>query len=113
MKATNNIKTIVSKVATKITVLYIRCRRRLLRPIKYDSGADQNISYKYLWYSFYEHYLINKRYQPQDIFIKADDDIVFVDISSFQLFLNEIINSTGPNIHFLNIINNDAGFCCP
>ena len=70
----------------------------------------QNVSYKYLWYSFYEHYLINKRYQPQDIFIKADDDIVFVDISSFQLFINEIINCTGSNLHFPNIINNDAGF---
>ena len=70
----------------------------------------QNISYKYLWYSFYEHYLTNKRYQPQDIFIKADDDVVFIDISSFQLFLNEIINCTGTNLHFPNIINNDAGF---
>ena len=64
----------------------------------------------YLWYSFYEHYLNNKRYLPQDILIKADDDIVFVDISSFQAFIEAVANSTDKGLHFPNIINNDVGF---
>lgn len=69
-----------------------------------------NSSDKYLWYSFYEHYLTNERYRPQDIFIKADDDISFIDISYFQTFIDEITNWNGSNLHFPNIINNDVGF---
>jgi len=65
---------------------------------------------EYLWYSFHAHYLKNKRYRPQDILIKADDDIVYIHMSSFQAFLDEVGNSSDNNLHFPNIINNDVGF---
>ena len=64
----------------------------------------------YLWYSFHDHYLNNKRYRPQDILIKADDDIVHIDMSSFPAFVDKVANSSNNNLHFPNIINNDVGF---
>jgi len=71
------------------------------------SNAHHN---EYLWYSFHEHYLKNKRYQSQDILIKADDDIVYIHMSSFQAFMDKVGNSSDNNLHFPNIINNDVGF---
>jgi hypothetical protein len=65
---------------------------------------------KYLWHSFYTHYLNNKRYRPQDILIKADDDIVYIHMSSFKTFIEAVANSTDKSLHFPNIINNDVGF---
>ena len=60
----------------------------------------------YLFHSFYRHYLTNKRYRADDIIIKADDDIVFIDISRFDSFVNNISNK---HLYFPNIVNNDVG----
>jgi hypothetical protein len=86
-----------------------------LKPSRHNYRGDfthpgLSSAHKYLWYSFYEHYLTNERYRPHDILIKADDDISFIDISYFQTFINEITNWNGSNLHFPNIINNDVGF---
>jgi hypothetical protein len=78
-----------------------------LHSVKDASNAHHT---EYLWYSFYEHYLNNKRYRPQDILIKADDDIVYIHMSSFQAFVDKVRNSSDNNLHFPNIINNDVGF---
>jgi hypothetical protein len=69
--------------------------------------------YDYRWGSFYEHYAYNKRYRDTDILIKADDDIVYMDLSHFARFINDISSYTDgstTHLHFPNIINNDAGF---
>ena len=53
------------------------------RPYK-DSKRISRMNEGYLFQSFYRHYCTNKRYRPDDIIIKADDDIVFIDISRFD-----------------------------
>jgi len=45
--------------------------------------------------------------------IKADDDIVYMDLSHLAIFINDIssyADGTTTHLHFPNIINNDAGF---
>lgn len=69
-----------------------------------------NFTNSYLYGSFYIHYLNTKRYSATDILIKADDDIVFIDLSHFARFINAVAAYEGPHLHFPNIINNDAGF---
>lgn len=78
--------------------------------LDWDRG-DMTLKNGYLWGSFYAHYLENRRYKDNDIFIKGDDDIVFVDVAHFSKF-TEGISSRAYNqsIHFPNIINNDVGF---
>jgi hypothetical protein len=60
----------------------------------------------YLWEAYYNHYATHSRYEDEDIIFKADDDTVFIDVSSFASFLSQI---TTPNLYFPNIVNNDAG----
>jgi len=68
------------------------------------------LTMNYLYRSFYEHYAYNKRYRDTDILIKADDDIVYMDLSYFARYINDISSYPGTHLHFPNIINNDAGF---
>ena len=76
------------------------------------SGSSSFEDYDYKWGSFYEHYAYNKRYRDTDILIKADDDILYMDLSHFARFINDISSyaDTTTHLHFPNIINNDAGF---
>jgi hypothetical protein len=73
-------------------------------------------SNEYLWTSFYHHYGNNDKYYADDILIKADDDIVFIDISQFPVFIKQIMiykdedKNDDKYLHFPNIINNDVGF---
>lgn len=60
----------------------------------------------YLWESFYNHYSTHTRYRDHDIFVKADDDIVFLDIPHFAHFIDGIRTI---NLYFPNIVNNDIG----
>ena len=71
-----------------------------------DSKRVSRLNEGYLFQSFYRHYCTNKRYRPDDIIIKADDDIVFIDISRFDSFVNNISNK---HLYFPNIVNNDVG----
>jgi len=59
-----------------------------------------------LWEAYYEHYSTFAEYNDEDILIKADDDIVFVDVDKFGDFL-AIIQTA--HVYFPNIVNNDAG----
>jgi len=78
----------------------------------FQNSNNNNNNYRYQL--FYEHYLNNKRYQNNDILIKADDDIVFIDISYFPQFIKKVMSYNDKNndyyFHFPNIINNDVGF---
>jgi len=60
---------------------------------------------KYLnWNEYYEYYS-NATYDPEDILIKCDDDIVFLDVDQMPLYLNEIKQG---GIYYPNIVNNDV-----
>lgn len=84
---------------------------RLFGLPSYSSAPSAlNFSNSYLYGSFYIHYLNTKRYTATDILIKADDDIVFIDLSQFARFINAVAAYKGSHLHFPNIINNDLGF---
>lgn len=84
---------------------------RLFGLPSYSSAPSAlNFSNSYLYGSFYIHYLNTKRYTATDILIKADDDIVFIDLSQFAEFINAVAAYKGSHLHFPNIINNDLGF---
>jgi hypothetical protein len=59
-----------------------------------------------MWESFYDHYATHTHYRDHDILIKADDDIVFIDLPKFRHFVDGIRTL---NLYFPNIVNNDVG----
>ena len=69
---------------------------------KYVSSRTDN----YLWDKYYDHYSTDPRYKDEDILLKVDDDIVFLDVNKFGDFLGSIKTL---NLYFPNIVNNDAG----
>lgn len=80
---------------------------------KPSQSTDEKVSHfgvTYLWGSFYEHYLTNKRYRADDVLIKADDNVVFIDINYFPKFIESVASYKKSYLHFPNIINNDVGF---
>ena len=80
---------------------------RLFRRPPKDNNIKSPLNQGYRYQSYYDHYSNNQRYQSNDIIIKADDDIVYLDILSFEKFINNI---TFTSIHFPNIVNNDVTF---
>ena len=56
------------------------------------------------WNEYYEYYS-NANYNDEDILIKCDDDIVFIDTKQMCKYINEIKQG---GIYFPNIINNDV-----
>lgn len=82
---------------------------------KPSQSTDEQVSNQYdrvhyLYGSYYEHYLTNKRYHADDVLIKADDNVVFIDINHFPKFVESIVSYKNSYLHFPNIINNDVGF---
>ena len=71
--------------------------------LKTMAGARES---GHLWKAYYEHYSNSAEYDDEDILIKADDDIVFVDVDKFDDFLANIQTA---HVYFPNIVNNDAG----
>eukprot|EP01038_Epipyxis_sp_PR26KG_P006657 gene6657-9138_t len=60
-----------------------------------------------LWKTYYEYYSsAGGCFRDNDILIKADDDIVFIEIPNFQSFINGI---SSKHVYFANILNNDIG----
>ena len=57
------------------------------------------------WEEYYEYYCNQAEYNENDIIIKCDDDIVFIDIECFDNFINQIDDK---HIYFPNIVNNDV-----
>jgi len=80
------------------------------KPQQSTNRQARHNSGEYLWGSFYDHYSTNKRYAPEDVLIKADDDIVFIDVSYFPQFIDSVVSYKDSNLHFPNIVNNDVGF---
>ena len=57
------------------------------------------------WEEYYDYYCNQAEYNENDIIIKCDDDIVFIDIECFDDFINQIDDK---HIYFPNIVNNDV-----
>ena len=62
---------------------------------------------KSLWKEYYAHY--TARDYPNTILIKSDDDIVFIDVESFQSFIDYRSRDLVPLLLFPSIVNN--GVC--
>lgn len=75
----------------------------------------------YIFESYYDYYSSNhsrSRWADHDLLIKADDDVVFIDLQRFPAFLSmvrqdqrrRIYGNTPRNaFYFANIVNNDVG----
>ena len=57
------------------------------------------------WNEYYGHYATSLAYEEEDILLKVDDDILFLDVSNFS---NYVCAIEPRNTHFPNIVNNDA-----
>jgi hypothetical protein len=80
---------------------------------EYLTSLCSNPSYKILtptttctwnWNDYYDHYA-NSSYGDDDILVKCDDDIVYIDVDTFERFIGEI---KGKDIFYPNIVNNDV-----
>lgn len=86
--------------------------------MKTGFGCSADISYRCLknnarffldttskanWSEYYQYY--NKEEYNNDVIVKCDDDIVFLDITKFQSYIN-FVQSTQNDLVFANIINN-------
>lgn len=69
---------------------------------KYKIYAPPNPERK-IWGYYYEYY--QKNIGENDILIKSDDDIVYIDIHKFDNFINSIDEK---GLYFPNIVNNDV-----
>ena len=87
--------------------LSIFIRTTSLEGYKYFSRPSWQNKRSDIWISFYEHYSRNTRYGHRDILLKADDDIVWMDLNRFAEFTSGV--EPGP-IYFPSIVNNDVGF---
>ncbi len=82
-----------------------------LEYLKEINAIDENIykifypqePEKRIWYHYYNYYY--KNVNEYDIVIKADDDIIYIDINEFKNFIRNI---TEDKLYFPNIINNDV-----
>ena len=57
------------------------------------------------WDDYYKYYWNDTKYNDNDIIIKCDDDVVFIDIDYFDAFIDQIDNK---HLYFPNIVNNDV-----
>ena len=60
---------------------------------------------KSLFQDYYKYYANVGKYNDDDILIKCDDDIVFIDIDKFGHFINQVDENS---FYFPNIVNNDV-----
>lgn len=65
------------------------------------------------WAAYYAHYQQTCDYAQEDILIKCDDDVVFIDVSKFDRFIADVASSasTAENVgklYFPNLVNNDV-----
>jgi len=58
------------------------------------------------WQPYYKYYLECSTITDNDIIIKCDDDIVYIDVDKFEYFTKQV---QGDSIFFPNIYNNDVG----
>ena len=78
-----------------------------------QSLAAANPQYVYIkptqnmtgWNEYYKYYSEATTYAPDDIIIKCDDDIVYIDTDQMCRYLNEI---KADGLYYPNIVNNDV-----
>lgn len=64
-----------------------------------------NTNNKNNYNEYYEHYTHDK--YPNSIIIKCDDDIVFIDVNSFESFIQKRLHDDTHVLMFANIVNNE------
>lgn len=60
---------------------------------------------KTLFQEYYDYYANKTKYNDNDIIIKCDDDVVFIDTEYFDYFIDQIDDE---HFYFPNIVNNDV-----
>lgn len=65
---------------------------------------------KSTWKEYYEYYGNLKWTDPMAIYIKCDDDIVFIDVDAFKGFLHNRIENPNDLLAFPSIVNNQVAF---
>lgn len=56
------------------------------------------------WDAYYAYY-VEAQYNDDDILIKCDDDVVYIDVDAFAQYLNEVRDG---GLYYPNIVNNEA-----
>lgn len=79
----------------------IRTEYKIFNPNKDDIHKGWN-----QWSAYYEYYTTQNDYDENDIIIKCDDDIVYIDVDKFMRYIRSIKHGS---IYFPNIVNNDVG----
>ena len=77
--------------------------------VKYPGWKLFNVDNKKSWSEYYSYYANQSKYVGNDIIIKCDDDIVFIDTLLFKNFINRRIENQKYSLFVPNIINN--GVC--
>lgn len=75
-----------------------------IRKCKYTLFEPQNDE-PHQWTDYYMHYGKTRELSDNDILIKCDDDIVFIDVDTFALFIAEIVDNA---FYCPNIVNNEV-----
>ena len=65
---------------------------------------------KSTWKEYYEYYGNLKWTDPMAIYIKCDDDLVFIDVGAFKGFLHNRIENPNDLLAFPSIVNNQVAF---
>ena len=80
-----------------------------IRTLMNKKGYSLIVPYtKTIWSDYYTHYA-NMKLNPDDVIIKLDDDILFIDTQQFDAFISKRRSYKNNIIMFPNIINN--GVC--
>jgi hypothetical protein len=74
---------------------------------KHMSDEERRLHHTWRFMRFYNHYALKGALAEDDILMKVDDDIVFIDLQNFQHYLDVIRMSHG--IVYPNIVNNEVG----
>lgn len=74
--------------------------------VKYPDWKLFNLENKKSWAEYYYYYSNQKDYSGDDVIIKCDDDIVFIDTLQFKTFIKRRIENQKYMLFFPNIINN-------
>jgi hypothetical protein len=74
--------------------------------VKYPDWKLFNVDNKKSWAEYYSYYGNQKQFKGDDVIIKCDDDIVFIDTLRFKTFIDRRIKNQNYLLFAPNIVNN-------
>lgn len=74
--------------------------------VKYPGWKVFKVLNKKLWGEYYSYYANQTLYTGNDVIIKCDDDVVFIDCEYFDSFIERRIKNKNYLLYFPNIVNN-------